>query len=84
MQVSPSSALFQALSSLTQPQAAQAHGASAAPLTAAAAKTNTTIQTPQAVPAVPAAQDAGALGGDQSESHDDAAPSRGQLLDISA
>ncbi|MEE8272626.1 MAG: hypothetical protein V3R98_13000 [Alphaproteobacteria bacterium] len=81
MQVSPSSALFQALSSLTQPQAAQAHGASAAPLTAAAAKTNTTIQTPQAVPA---AQDAGALGGDQSESHDDAAPSRGQLLDISA
>ena len=50
MQISPSAALFQALSSLNQPQGAQAAGANASPFSKAS-KQAAQAETPQAEPA---------------------------------
>lgn len=56
MQISPSAALFQALSSLSQPQATQAFGAGNAPLGKAAAKQAAETQTSEAVAAAQTAE----------------------------
>lgn len=80
MQISPSAALFQALSSLSQPQATQAFNADSAPLGKAAAKQTAETQTQQAVPEAQAAES-------QVRIREPAAGERverGSLVDISA
>ena len=79
MQISPSAALFQALSSLSQPQGAQAHGANAAPFSKAA-KQAAQAQTPQAVPA-PRNTEADIRFREPAQGE---TPDRGSLLDVSA
>lgn len=85
MQISPSAALFQALSSLSQPQGAQAHGANSAPFSKAA-KQVAQAETPQAVPA---AKDAEAEIRFREPAQGETlaqgeTPDRGSLLDVSA
>ena len=80
MQISPSAALFQALSSLSQPQATQAFGAGNAPLGKAAARQAAETQTQQAVPAArPAESDVRIREPAAGER-----PDRGSLVDITA
>ena len=79
MQISPSAALFQALSSLNQPQGAQAHGANAAPF-GKASKQAAQAETPQAIPAPPAAETEIRI----REPAPGETPERGSLLDLSA
>lgn len=79
MQISPSATLFQALSSLSQPQAAQAHGASAAPLGKSAGQA-AEVQTAQAVPAPQKAETEIRFG----EPADGERLERGSLLDVTA
>jgi hypothetical protein len=79
MQISPSAALFQALSSLNQPQGAQAHGADAAPF-GKAAKQAAQAETPQAIPA-PQTTEAEVRVREPAPGE---TPGRGSLLDLSA
>ncbi len=79
MQISPSAALFQALSSISQPQGQQAAGANAVPL-AKASKQAAETQTPQAVPAP---QNTGSELRFR-EPAEGETPLRGSLLDVSA
>ena len=80
MQISPSAALFQALSSLSQPQAPQAFNAGSAPLGKAAAKQAAETQTQQAIPAAQTAESGIRI----REPADGERLERGSLVDISA
>ena len=80
MQVSPSAALFQALSSLSQPQAQQAFGTDSAPLGRAAARQAAETQTPEAV-AAPQTADSQIRIREPAEGEQ---LDRGSLVDISA
>ncbi len=80
MQISPSAALFQALSSLSQPQATQAFGAGTAPLGKAAAKQAAETQTQQAVPSAQTADSEVRI----RQPADGERLERGSLVDISA